>query len=130
MLAKEGKISLDDPIRKYVPEVPDFGEPITLRELLHHTSGLRDQWELLEFDGWQVGNDLVTDGDILYLVSRQKQLNFPPNTDFTYSNTGYTLLAQVVDRVSGESLRDFTTANLFLPLGMMHSHFAMTMAKQ
>lgn len=123
MLVRDGKISLDDPIRKYVPEVPDFGEPITLRELLHHTSGLRDQWELLGFDGWRVGNDLVTDGDILYLVSRQKELNFPPNADFTYSNTGYTLLAQVVDRVSGHSLREFTTLNLFQPLGMAHTHF-------
>ena len=124
MLARDGKLSLDDPIRKYVPELPDFGVPITLRELLHHTSGLRDQWELLLFDGWRLDSpDLVTDGDILYLMSRQKELNFPPGTDFMYCNTGYTLLAQVVDRVSGQSLRQFTTSRLFQPLGMEHSHF-------
>jgi CubicO group peptidase (beta-lactamase class C family) len=113
MLAQQGKISLDDPIQKYVPEVPKFGAPITLRELLHHTSGLRDQWDLLTFEGWRLdnydgvhtGTDLVTEGDVLYLVSKQKDLNFPPNTDFVYCNTGYTLLAQVVARVSGNSLR-------------------------
>ncbi|MGO9450577.1 MAG: serine hydrolase domain-containing protein, partial [Candidatus Binataceae bacterium] len=126
-----GKVSLDDPIRKYVPQVPDFGTPITLRELLHHTSGLRDQWELLIFDGWRmanyegahIGTDLITDGDILYLVSRQKDLDFPPGTDWLYSNTGYTLLAQVVRQVSGQSLREFTSANVFEPLGMNQTHF-------
>jgi CubicO group peptidase (beta-lactamase class C family) len=123
MLAEQGKVSLDDPIRKYVPEVPDFGVPITLRELLHHTSGLRDQWQLLNLDGWRLWSDLVTDGDVLHLLSRQKELDFPPNTDFTYCNTGYTLLAQVVDRVSGHSLRQFTTANLFEPLDMRQTHF-------
>jgi CubicO group peptidase (beta-lactamase class C family) len=124
MLAQDGKLSLDDPIRKYLPELPDFGVPVRLRELLHHTSGLRDQWELLVFDGWRLDSpDLVTDGDILYLMSRQKDLNFPPGSDFMYCNTGYTLLAQVVARVSGESLRKFTTSQLFEPLGMKNTHF-------
>ncbi len=123
MLDQQGKVSLDDPIRKYVPETPDFGTPITLRELLHHTSGLRDQWQLLNLDGWRLWNDLVTDDDVLYLLSRQKELDFPPDTDFMYCNTGYTLLAQVVDRVSGHSLQQFTTANLFEPLGMSETRF-------
>lgn len=131
MLAQQGKISLDDPIQKYVPEVPNFETPITLRELLRHTSGLRDQWDLLTFDGWRlenydgvhIGTDLVTEGDVLYLVSHQKDLNFQPNTDFIYCNTGYTLLGQVVAKVSGSSLRQFTTANLFEPLGMNQTHF-------
>ena len=124
MLAQDGKLSLDDPIRKYIPELPDFGVPITLRELLHHISGLRDQWELLVFDGWRLDSpDLVTDGDILYLMSRQRELNFPPGEDFIYCNTGYTLLAQVVDRVSGQSLREFTTSRVFQPLGMKSTHF-------
>jgi len=123
MLAQQGKISLDDPIRKYVPELPDFGVTITLRHLLHHTSGLRDQWELLGFDGWRVGNDLITDGDVLYVLSRERELNFSPGSEFMYCNSGYTLLAQVVDRVSGQSLREFTTLNLFQPLGMKHTHF-------
>jgi CubicO group peptidase (beta-lactamase class C family) len=123
MLAREGKLSLDDSVRAYVPEVPDFGVPITLRQLLHHTSGLRDQWELLRLDGWRVGNDLVTDDDILHLVSRQKELNFPPGSEYMYSNTGFTLLAMVVARVSGESFRDYTTSQIFQPLGMSHTHF-------
>jgi CubicO group peptidase (beta-lactamase class C family) len=80
-LAQQSRISLDDPIQKYVPEVPGFGTPTTLRELLHHTSGLRDQWQLLNLDGWRLWSDLVTDGDVL-LLSRQKELDFPPNTDF------------------------------------------------
>jgi len=101
LLAQEGKISLDDPARKYIPELPDFGAPVTIRELLHHTSGLRDQWELLDLSGWRYSQDRITDVDVLFVLSRQRDLNFPPNTQFLYSNTGYTLLAQIVARVGG-----------------------------
>jgi CubicO group peptidase (beta-lactamase class C family) len=123
MLARDSRLSLDDPIRKYVPEVPDFGTPITLRELLHHTSGLRDWEELLVFDGWRIYGDVVTDADVLAAVSRQKDLNFPPGSEFTYSNTGYSLLAQVVARVSRQSFPDFTASQIFRPLGMRETHF-------
>ncbi len=124
MLAQEGKLALDDPIRKYVPELPDFGTPISLRQMLYHTSGLRDYEELLYFDGWRIDSpDLLTDGDILYIMSRQKDLNFPPGSDFRYSNTNYMLLAQVVSRVSKQSFPDFTMTRLFQPLGMKHTHF-------
>jgi CubicO group peptidase (beta-lactamase class C family) len=123
MLAQEGKLSLDDQAMKYVPELPDFGVPITLRQLLHHTSGLRDQWELLGLAGWRYSLDLITDADVLAVLSRQKRLNFPPGSKFLYSNTGYTLLAQVVKHVSGQSFRTFIGNRLFLPLGMSHSHF-------
>jgi CubicO group peptidase (beta-lactamase class C family) len=123
LLVQEGKLSLDDPVRKTIPELPDFGTPVTIRELLHHTSGLRDQWDLLQLSGWRYAQDLITDGDVLYVVSHQRDLNFPPNTKFLYSNTGYTLLAQIVARVSGESLRSFTTARIFAPLGMKSTHF-------
>jgi CubicO group peptidase (beta-lactamase class C family) len=123
MLAQEGKLSLDDQAIKYVPELPDFGVPITLRHLLHHTSGLRDQWELLGLAGWRYSLDLITDADVLAVLSRQKALNFPPGSKFLYSNTGYTLLAQVVKHVSGQSFRTFTSDRIFLPLGMSHSHF-------
>lgn len=123
LLAQEGKLSLDDPARKYVPELPDFGTPVTIRELLHHTSGLRDQWDLLDLSGWRISQDLITDADVLYVVSHQKELNFPPNTRYLYSNTGFTILAQIVARVSGQSLRDFTTARIFAPLGMKNTHF-------
>lgn len=123
MLTQDGKISLDDPVRKYVPELPDFGVPITLRHLLHHTSGLRDQWDLLTLAGWRYSLDLITDADILAVMSRQKDLNFQPGSRFLYSNTGFTLLAQVVKNVSGQSFRSFTNERLFAPLGMSHTHF-------
>ena len=123
MLAQEGKLSLDDPVNKYVPELPDFGVPITLRQLVHHTSGLRDQWELLGLAGWRYSLDLITDADVLKVLARQKTLNFPPGSKHLYSNTGYTLLAQVVKRVSGQSFRSFTGTRIFSPLGMARSHF-------
>jgi CubicO group peptidase (beta-lactamase class C family) len=123
MLAQERKLSLDDEVRKYVPELPDFGAPVTLRQLVHHTSGLRDQWELLGLAGWRYSLDLITDDDALSIMSRQKDLNFPPGSKHMYSNTGYTLLAQVVKRVSGQSFREFTTSRIFQPLGMRNTHF-------
>src|SRR5258705_4506707 len=122
MLAQQGKLSLDDDVRKYVPEVPDFGERITIRHLIHHTSGLRDQWSLLELAGWRE-DDVITEGDILDLVSRQKALNFKPGEEHLYSNTGYTLLAVIVKRVSRQSLRDFADAEIFKPLSMTRTHF-------
>jgi CubicO group peptidase (beta-lactamase class C family) len=123
MLAQERKLSLDDEVRKYVPELPDFGAPVTLRQLVYHTSGLRDQWELLGLAGWRYSLDLITDDDVLSIMSRQKDLNFPPGSKHMYSNTGYTLLAQVVKRVSGQSFREFTTSRIFQPLGMRNTHF-------
>jgi CubicO group peptidase (beta-lactamase class C family) len=123
LLAQQGKLSLDDDVHKYIPELPNFGERITLRHLLHHSSGLRDQWALLDLAGWRYSQDLITDDDVMSVVVRQKGLNFKPGEKYMYSNTGYTLLAIVVKRVSGMSLREFTTKNIFEPLGMMHTHF-------
>jgi len=123
MLAQQGKLSLDDPVQKYIPELPDFGAPVTIRELIHHSSGLRDQWDLLSLAGWRYSLDLITDDDVMSVVTRQKGLNFPPNTKHLYSNTGYTLLAQIVKRVSGQSLREYTTEHIFAPLGMTSTHF-------
>jgi CubicO group peptidase (beta-lactamase class C family) len=123
LLAQQGKLSLDDPVRKYIPELPDFGTPITIRQLIHHTSGLRDQWSLLGLDGWRYSLDLITDDDVLYVISHQKELNYPPGTKELYSNTGYTLLAQIVKRLSRESFRDFTSAHIFQPLNMPSTHF-------
>jgi CubicO group peptidase (beta-lactamase class C family) len=124
MLAEEGKVSLDDPIRKYITELPDFGTPVTLRQMLRHTSGLRDYEQLLHFDGWRLDSpDLLTDGDIMHIMSLQKELNFPPGSNYSYSNTNYMLLAQVVSRVSKQSFPDFTMTRLFQPLGMKHTHF-------
>ena len=123
LLAQDGKLSLDDEARKYVPELPDFGAPITLRHLIHHSSGLRDQWTLLGLAGWRYSLDLITDDDVLDLVSRQKELNFRPGDEHVYCNTGYTLLAQIVKRVSGRSMREFADARIFDPLGMKKTHF-------
>ncbi|MEJ7811982.1 MAG: serine hydrolase domain-containing protein [Gemmatimonadaceae bacterium] len=122
LLEKDGKLSLDDPVRRYVPEVPDFGTPVTIRHLIHHTSGLRDQWALLGLAGWRP-DDPKSEADILELVSRQTALNFPPGSEYLYSNTGYTLLGTIVKRVSGKSLREFADERIFRPLGMTSTHF-------
>lgn len=122
MLASEGKLSLDDDIRKHLPEVADFGKKITIRHLIHHTSGLRDQWELLAMAGWRL-DDVITKEHIMKMVSHQKELNFEPGQEHLYSNTGYTLLAVIAERVSGQSFRDFTAEKIFKPLGMNTTHF-------
>lgn len=123
LLAQQGKLSIDDPVRKHIPELRDFGTPLTIRHLLHHTSGLRDQWLMLILSGWRLSQDVVKDEDVMDLVARARELNFPPGEKHLYSNTGYTLLAQIVKRVSGKSLREFTTAEIFEPLGMRDTHF-------
>ncbi len=123
LLVNEGKVSWDDDIRDYVPEVPDFGVPITLRHLVHHVSGIRDQWSLLAMAGWRWEADLVTQKDVLEITSMQTALNFQPGERYLYSNTGFTLLAVVVERVSGQTLREFTTERIFDPLGMEATHF-------
>ncbi len=123
LLEQERKLSFDDEVRKFIPELPDFGAKITIRHLLHHTSGLRDQWDLLGLAGWRYSLDLITNDDVLSVVTRQKALNFPPGSEYTYSNTGYTLLGEIVKRVSGKTLREFTTERIFEPLGMKNSHF-------
>lgn len=123
LLVNEGKASWDDDIRDYVPEVPDFENTITLRHLVHHVSGLRDQWSLLSKAGWRWESDVVTQEDVLEITSRQTALNFEPGSRYLYSNTGYTLLAVVIERVSGQTLREFTSERIFRPLGMEHTHF-------
>jgi len=123
LLARDGKLSLDDDIRKYLPEIPDYGHRITLANLIHHTSGLRDQWNLLGMAGWRFPEDLITEQDVLDIVSRQRGLNFTPGDEYIYSNTGFTLLAVIVKRVSGKSLRDFADERIFKPLGMTQTHF-------
>jgi CubicO group peptidase (beta-lactamase class C family) len=123
LLAQQGKLSLDDDVRKYIPELPDFGQRITIRHLVYHTSGLRDQWELLGLAGWRYSLDLITNDDVMSVMTRQKDLNFKPGDRHVYCNTGYTLMGLIVKRVSGMSLREFTTKNIFEPLGMTHTHF-------
>ncbi len=122
LLQKEGKLSIYDDIRKYLPEVPDFGKTITLNHLMHHTSGLRDQWELLAMAGWRL-DDIITKENILNMVRHQRDLNFNPGDEFLYCNTGFTLLAEIVARVSGETFPEFTRKHIFGPLKMSHTLF-------
>ncbi len=124
LLAQDGKLSLDDDIHKYLPEVPDFGgQRITVRNLLTHTSGLRDQWGLLGIEGLGPGTQVHTPMTTLDLVEHQKMLNFPPGSEYLYSNTGYALAGLIVQRVSGKSLDEFTRERLFQPLGMRHTEW-------
>jgi CubicO group peptidase (beta-lactamase class C family) len=122
MMADEGKLSLDDDIRTHLPEVPDFGKTITIRHLVHHTSGLRDQWEALAMAGWRL-DDVITREQILNMVKNQKELNFDPGEQHIYCNTGYTLLAEIVARVSGQTFPEWTQENMFKPLKMSRTHF-------
>jgi CubicO group peptidase (beta-lactamase class C family) len=122
LLEQDGKLSLDDDVRKYLPELPDYGKTITIRHLLQHTSGLRDQWNLLMMAGWRM-DDVITDEDVFNLIRSQRELNFAPGAEHVYSNTGYTLMARIVKQVSGQSLAQFAKARIFEPLGMKHTFF-------
>lgn len=118
LLAKDGKLSLDDPARKYLPELPDYGAPLTIRHMLQHTSGLRDWGEVAGLAGWPRGARAHTHAHVLDIVSRQRAVNFTPGAQWSYSNTGYNLAAVVVSRVSGQSFADFSRDRIFAPLGM------------
>ena len=122
LLAEEGKLSLDDPIQKYISEVPEFEHEITLRHLATHTSGMRDQWDILNLAGWR-WDDVVTKEHILKIVSKQKELNFTPGEQYMYCNTGFTLLAEVVARISKKSFAEFTQERMFTPLKMTKTLF-------
>jgi CubicO group peptidase (beta-lactamase class C family) len=123
LLALDGKLSLDDPVRKYVPELPDFGTPILIRHFLNHTSGLRSQWPMLTLAGRPPGQAVHTVDEILELVSGYKELNFKPGDEYLYCNSGYTLLSVVVERVSGKKFDEFCQERLFKPLGMSRTQW-------
>ncbi|WP_315385979.1 serine hydrolase domain-containing protein [uncultured Stenotrophomonas sp.] len=121
LLANEGKVSLADDIRKYLPELPAQRRPITIDNLLSHTSGLRD----FRYTDWLVGRDALPqrNQDILDYASRLQSLNHAPGESYSYSNTGYVLLAIIVERVTGQNLQDFSRERLFQPAGMMHTQW-------
>lgn len=121
LLADREALSLDDDIRKYVPEMPDYGTPVAIRHLIHHTGGVRDYLELESIAGIPFG--FYHEQDVIDLISRQKELNFKPGDEHTYSNSGYFLLGVIVERASGQSLREFADENIFKPLGMTNSRF-------
>jgi CubicO group peptidase (beta-lactamase class C family) len=122
LLAADGLVGLDDDVRRYIPELPDYGRTITIRHLVHHTSGLRDIYTLMELAGIRL-EDVFTDDEMLGLITRQRELNFPPGDDYLYSNSGYWLLGVIVRRVTGRSLREYADEKLFRPLGMNDTHF-------
>jgi CubicO group peptidase (beta-lactamase class C family) len=118
LLAGDGKLALDDPVRKYIPELPDYGWPLTIRHMLSHTSGLRDWGSVASIGGWPRTSREYTHAHVLEIVSKQKSLNFEPGTRWSYSNTGFNLSAIVVSRVSGMSFAEFSKQRIFTPLGM------------
>jgi CubicO group peptidase (beta-lactamase class C family) len=122
LLVEQGRISLDDDIRKYVPELHDNGKRVTIDHLVHHTSGIRDWWALVDAAGMRPDDGYTVD-DVLALAARQRHLNFDPGAEYNYSNTGYVLLGIVVNRVTGKSLRQFAAEQIFAPLGMANSHY-------
>jgi CubicO group peptidase (beta-lactamase class C family) len=118
LLAQQGKLRLDDPIRKYMPELPGYLDGTTIRHLLTHTSGLRDWGSIEEIAGWPRSTRVYTQAHVLEILSRQTALNFSPGTTYSYTNSGYNLAAMVVTRLSGKTLADFSEDEIFVPLGM------------
>ena len=122
LLARDGKLTLDDDIRKWIPEIPDYGKTVTIRHLLHHTGGLRDYIVLFDLQG-VVEEDVSTREDTLAVLALQKAPNFAPGAEHLYSNTGYFLLGEIVRRASGKPLREFAQERIFGPLGMRHTQY-------
>ncbi|MDQ3714061.1 MAG: beta-lactamase family protein [Acidobacteriota bacterium] len=122
LLAQQGKLSLDDDIRKYVPEIPKYDQTVTIRHLIHHTGGIREYQALVFFSGLSPDN-AYSDKAILNILARQKNISFAPGAKYQYSNSGYFLLGIIVARVSGKSLRAFAEENIFKPLGMKNTRF-------
>lgn len=118
LLALDGALSLDDDVRRHVPELPDYGHTITIRHLLTHTSGLRDWGSVAAIGGWGRSARTHTHDHVVDILSRQRALNFTPGTEYSYSNSGYNLLAVIVDRVSGMPFAEFSRTRIFEPLGL------------
>lgn len=122
LLADQGKLNLQDDVRKYLPWFPDLKQKITIQHLLNHTSGIRDQWQLLAISGTRL-DDIITQAHVVKLLGQQRALNFKPGEQYSYSNSGFTMLAEIVKSVTGQTLRQFTDSAIFKPLGMAVTHF-------
>ncbi|MBP6821732.1 MAG: beta-lactamase family protein [Acidobacteria bacterium] len=121
LLSLEGKLGLDDPVKKYIPELPDYGSPLTIRHLLNHTGGVRDWGSVLELTGFGRGDRVISQALAMDVITHQKGLDFTPGAEYSYSNSGYTLASTIVERVSKQSLPAFTEERFFKPLGMTHT---------
>lgn len=120
LLDMDGVLSIDDDVHRWIPELADYGAPLTIRHLLNHTSGVRDYLTLLRLKGFDYDN-VFDEEDGVELIVRQQALNFPPGSEYLYSNSGYLLLANIVRRATGMSLRAVLEARVFDPLGMAHT---------
>lgn len=123
LLEQQGKLSLNDDVRKYIPELPDYGNIITLEQMMHHTSGLKDWGSIAGLTGWGRSTKTYTNDDALSIIIVQKTLNNIPGAEFIYSNSNYNLFAIIVERVSGQSLADFTKQYIFVPAGMTNTEW-------
>ncbi|TDP03153.1 serine hydrolase domain-containing protein [Flavobacterium sp. 245] len=123
LLEQQGKLSLNDDVRKYITELPDYGNIITLEQMMHHTSGLKDWGSIAGLTGWGRTTKTFTNNDALLIITSQKTLNNKPGAEFIYSNSNYTLFAIIVERVTGLSLAEFTKKNIFIPAGMTHTEW-------
>ena len=125
LLAMQNKLSLNDAVAKHLPKFPDFGHPITIRNLLQHTSGLRDFHGLLALAGWRRG-DIITNEDVYRILQRQKELNFTPGTEFLYSGTGYILAVKIIEKITKMNFDQWMRENIFTPLGMCDTSVAVS----
>src|SRR5439155_4859485 len=125
LLAQQGKISLDDPLRKYLPEIPDYGAPLTIRHVMSHLSGLREWRVIAAFSGIGEGSHVLSNQDLLRMASKQRALNFPPGTAYSYTNTGFNILTIAIERAlaNGKTFQDFTREAIFEPLQMTHTRW-------
>ncbi len=122
LLEREGVLDLDDDVRKHLPQLRAYERPVTIRQLIHHTSGYRDYLALMELGGWR-DEDWISDAQAVDLLARQRELNFEPGSEHLYSNSGYFLLSQVVKAATGKSLRQVAEEKIFGPLEMKSTHF-------
>jgi CubicO group peptidase (beta-lactamase class C family) len=121
LLQQEGKLSIDDPVKKYIPELPDYGSPLTIRHLLNHTSGIRDWGSVMSLTGAGRGDRVISQDLALDVITHQRALDFKPGAEYSYSNSGYNLAAIIVERVSKQKFSAFLEERLFKPLGMKNS---------
>ena len=121
LLQQDGKLNLDDPVKKYIPELPDYGSPLTIRHLLNHTAGLRDWGAVLSLTGAGRGERVINQDLALDVITHQRALDFTPGAEYSYSNSGYNLAAIIVERVSKQKFPAFVEERLFKPLGMKNS---------
>lgn len=122
-LITENKLSLEDDVRKYIPELPDYGSPIKVKHLLVHTSGLKDWGNIFSITGWPRGTRAYSQDDARAIIFRQKTLNFVPGEKYSYSNSNFTLMATLVERIANTTLSEYTKQKIFIPIGMNHTQW-------